>query len=127
LDPKGSYADAHAGNTNVAAAPLGVTNPPSGRLMVYIHGEGVTMAPAGKTGAAKARYSIYDESGAFMKEVVNQLLSGTEVPDEVPLQPGRYLIKVTGGEKHPIFWVRIEASKISAVDIRKLSAPSGEK
>jgi hypothetical protein len=123
VDPKGSYADARSGNVIGSMPPMTVTVPPSGRLLVYVRGEGTTIMASGKSGidATRPRYSIYDDSGRYVREVVNAVVTAKESPEEVALTAGRYLVKVGGGEpSHPVFWVRIEEGRRSIVDVPKL-------
>jgi hypothetical protein len=125
VDPNGSYADAQTGNVVESMPPMLVTSPPSGRLLVYVRGEGTTIMASGKSGldTSRPRYSIYDESGRYVREVVNAVATAKESPEEVALTPGRYLVKVGGVEpSHPVFWVGIQVGRRSIVDVPKLCA-----
>jgi hypothetical protein len=125
IDPNGSYADAQTGNVMESMPPMIVTVPPSGRLLVYVRGEGTLIMSSGKSGidATRPRYSIYDDSGRFVREVVNGVVTGKESPEEVALTSGQYLVKVGGVEpSHTVFWVKIEAGRRSIVDVPKLRA-----
>jgi hypothetical protein len=108
VNPFNDYPDARTGNV-----------PATGMLTV----EGVAN-PGEPGGQGKyepvvtSMYSIYDESGRFVKDSTAPTTS---------LAPGRYLIRVDNDNFKPTpFWVTVESGKTTVVDARTIQTTDGK-
>jgi hypothetical protein len=109
VDPRGPYPDHGLGNVDAFR---------TGDLKVLLEANDLRGGCRQVQDARRPRCRIYDDGGHFVREVVQQSVTGGAVTMELP--PGRYLVEVVAPyrAKSP-FWVTVKENQSTIVDPSK--------
>jgi hypothetical protein len=109
IDPSDTQADADRGNVEELKL---------GELVVRTETvEGRPSSEAERPVMVHKPYKIYDKDGRFLLHVANRTSESNPEPMTVPLEPGRYIVKLDDADR--TFWVSIEDDRQTVVDAQR--------